>query len=71
MKRRTGRASTFCQHGTLERLAAGCQNRPVAEKATAIRRNYPHIAELALVKQRANASEVSSGVLCQVLVKHL
>lgn len=66
-----GLAYTFCEHGPLERLAAGCQDGSVAVKTTAIGCHYSYVAELWFVKQAANSGEVGSLVLGQIFVQNL
>ena len=64
-------ACTFCKHGPLERLAAGCQNGSMAVETTAIGCHYSYIAELWFVKQTANSGEMGGLVLGQIFVQNL
>ena len=64
-------ATTFCKHGPFKRLAASCQYRSMAVKATVVGSHHSHIAELWFVKQAANSGEMGSLVLSQIFVQYL
>lgn len=64
-------STTFCKHGPFKRLAASCQYRSMAVKATVVGSHHFHIAELWFVKQAANSGEMGSLVLSQIFVQHL